>query len=432
MWGIADLMGLAILAVLIIGLRGAALAVPLMAMSPWHLPISRFGHEAITAAATTTLAVALLFAALRLQRGRLLLLSGLMFAISLYSYSITKAFVLPFLVWTAIVYWRELKPLSAMRCSPSLIVVLGTMPQSVAHLAALRRDDGALSLDFGAEFSLAHPIRMFIHGWLFYLTPGFLFLQRQYGPDPASAGLRTTAGGAGRDAFSGPVHPWRSRFRRVTIFLLGWLAHCRPHRGADPAQRPSPAQSADAYAIDPVVSTGHGLPVRFRERQPPGANPGSDRDFAGVVFQGARFVSFYFTKYPALAAYDFQYGLGHAVARASQPRRWPGRDHTYTNQPYIYVLFFTKYPPARFQHEPVIQSQGLFCNGPAIRPLPLQGPRASLPGPAAWDIRVHRMGIPSRRSGLYDSRAGRPAGLPGGSEMRRGYWATPLHSVTSA
>ena len=33
----------------------------------------------------------------------------------------------------------------------------------------------------------------------------------------------------------------------------------------------------------------------------------------------------------------------------------------YANQPYIYVLFFTKYPPRRFQNEPVVQSKGLFA-----------------------------------------------------------------------
>src|SRR5271156_255672 len=52
LWGIADLVALALLGWLMFGMRGAVLAVVLTALSPWHLPLSRFGHEAITAAAT--------------------------------------------------------------------------------------------------------------------------------------------------------------------------------------------------------------------------------------------------------------------------------------------------------------------------------------------------------------------------------------------
>jgi hypothetical protein len=86
---------------------------------------------------------------------------------------------------------------------------------------------------------------------------------------------------------------------------------------------------------------------------------------AATVFQGAKFVSFYFRAYPPLTAYEFQYGLGKAVAYAAKLGPGPVVVTDQTNQGYIYVLFFTRYPPERFQQEPKMQPRGLFA--PVLR-----------------------------------------------------------------
>src|SRR5579883_2425107 len=75
LWSIGDLIGVAIVAAMLIGLRGAAVAIVLLALSPWHLPISRFGHEAITAAATVSLGTAAFLVAIRRRRGGWLVVS---------------------------------------------------------------------------------------------------------------------------------------------------------------------------------------------------------------------------------------------------------------------------------------------------------------------------------------------------------------------
>ena len=176
LWGIADLLGVAAIACLLVGLRGAALAVALLALSPWHLPTSRFGHEAITAAATTSLAAAAFFAAIRLRRGRLLLVSGLMFGLALYSYSITKAFVLPFVVWTAAFYWRELSRFRKHALAGLMIIVACAMPQVVIlwrHYAPMMARYQTVSV-----LALPWPMRLRLigQGLLFDLSPRFLFL----------------------------------------------------------------------------------------------------------------------------------------------------------------------------------------------------------------------------------------------------------------
>jgi len=362
MWGIADLLALAVLAVLIIGLRGAALAVALMAFSPWHLPISRFGHEAITSAATITLAAAVLFAGMRLGRGRLLLLSGLLFGMSLYSYSITKAFILPFLIWTAIVYWRELKPLGRHALAGLMIIVVSALPQAWAlwrHYAEMMARFHSLSV-----LSLPWPLsaRLFVQVLLSDFSPGFLF--RNGSPDLAlhAPGYGQLLVAQAAMLFLALCSLGEARFRRVTVFLLGWLA-IAGFTAALVLPAGHPLHSL--LMLTPLtLLSALGMVFLFDLA---GASRLARLAVAAaillvMVIQGARFVSFYFRSYPALAAYDFQYGLGPAVARAARLGDGPVVITANTNQPYIYVLFFTNYPPKRFQNEPVIQSSGLFGN----------------------------------------------------------------------
>ena len=76
---------------------------------------------------------------------------------------------------------------------------------------------------------------------------------------------------------------------------------------------------------------------------------------AGTMYSGARFIRAYFHDYPIVAAPYFQYGMEQVIAET----RKDAEDHrpvVITNRmemPYIYVLFFDRYPPALFQHEPV-------------------------------------------------------------------------------
>jgi 4-amino-4-deoxy-L-arabinose transferase-like glycosyltransferase len=86
----------------------------------------------------------------------------------------------------------------------------------------------------------------------------------------------------------------------------------------------------------------------------------------GVVFEGSRFAWSYFHDYPIVAAPYFQYGM-EEVIRAVQSAP-PGRPIVITfqvNQPYIYVLFYEEYPPAKFQRMPRMQVKGVA--GPVLR-----------------------------------------------------------------
>jgi 4-amino-4-deoxy-L-arabinose transferase-like glycosyltransferase len=365
LWGIADLLGVAVVACMLIGLRGAALAVVLMAISPWHLPISRFGHEAITAATTTSFAAAAFFLGLRLRRGGWLLVSGLMLGLSLYSYSITKAFVLPFALWMVAFYWRETRRLRKHILAAAIIIVICALPQAFElwrHYPEMMARYHSVSV---LGFPWALRLRLIGQGLLFNLSPHFLF---QAGSDdislhPPGYGQLLLAQAAMLVlALFGLLH--RS-FRRVTVFLLGWYA---------------------IAALTAVLILPFGHPLHTLLMLTPltllcalgmvflfdfaSASRLARLAVAAVILlavavQGAAFLRFYFRDYPAVAAFEFQYGLGDAVAHAASLGAGPVVVTQYTNQPYIYVLFFTKYPPERFQKEPVVQAPGLF--GPVFR-----------------------------------------------------------------
>ena len=107
-WGVVDMAAIATIAGLMLGWPGAAIAALLVAFSPWHLHFSRFAIEGTAASATVDLAMAFFFLWLTRRRNRWLLLSGLFFGLSLYSYSITKLFVPLMIGWLALFYWRDL------------------------------------------------------------------------------------------------------------------------------------------------------------------------------------------------------------------------------------------------------------------------------------------------------------------------------------
>jgi hypothetical protein len=360
LWGIADLIGVAVVACMLIGLRGAALAVALLAISPWHLPISRFGHEAITAAATISLATAAFFLALRMRRGRWLLVSGLMFGFSLYSYSITKAFLLPFAIWLVAFYWRDLRRFRKYVLAAAIIVVICAIPQAWAlsrHYAQMMARYHSVSV---LGLAWAMRLRVIGQGLFFNLGPNFLF---RYGSDdvslhPPGYGQLLVAQAA--MLFLALCSLLDPGFRRAAVFLLGWFA---------------------IAAITAVLILPFGHPLHTLMMLTPltllcalgmvflfdlaTASRTARLAVAAVILlaaavQGTRFLTFYFRDYPALAAYQFQYGLGDAVVHANDAGSGPVVITQYSNQPYIYVLFFTRYPPERFQKDQVVQAPGLF------------------------------------------------------------------------
>lgn len=363
LWGIAGLLAMAVLAALLIGLRGAVIAVFLMAVSPWHLPLSRFGIETITASATVTIAMACFFAAVRLRHGRWLLAAGLAFGVSLYSYSITKAFVPPIMAWLAVVYWRELRPLRRYAAGGLLIATVCAIPQ-----AALLLSHGTATMARFEQISSMHRLpwsaglERFAIGWLSVFSPGYLFLRGSPDVQLHPPGFGELLSVQSAMIFLGLCSLGVPRYRRPVIFLLGWLA-----LGALPAALISPLYHPlhSVLVLAPLTllsALGMVFLFDFAELAPSLRLALASIILLLAIIQGVRFVTFYFGRYPAIAAARFEDGLGAAVKFIeTQPAGYPVVLSARINQPYIFVLFFDHYPPIRFQTERVTQGRGLFA-----------------------------------------------------------------------
>jgi 4-amino-4-deoxy-L-arabinose transferase-like glycosyltransferase len=407
LWGIVDLGATVGLAGLIAGWPAAAAAALIGALSPWHIAFSRFGQEAIAGSATVTLAMLCFFGWLGRRKTLYLIASAILFGLSLYSYSVAKVFTPLMIGLIAVLYRRELgqewrKALIAL--GVIAIIAAPEIALTMKHRAEMQarynqmslfnymeKCPGCAPMVISPNDSIPAKVELFSANWAGYFTPSFLFFTGDRGdhwsllhprgfgqllPEQAPLILIALVALAG------------ARRRRSVLMLVGWLA-----LAAIPAALTVPS---GAWQPEP------GPPTPFALMEHPVANvpltpgllfshPESRRDIlamtawtvlsavgcvtlielvssssalttivavliaTGAIFHGARFVRAYFRDYPIEAAPYFQYGMEQAIA---QTRKLGGDNAPVfiTNRmemPYIYVLFFDRYPPDVFQHEPV-------------------------------------------------------------------------------
>ena len=436
-WGILDLAAIVCLAGLMLGWPGAAAAAVFGALSPWHLSFSRFGQEAITGSATVTLAILCLFAWLSRRKTRYLILTGIFLGLSLYSYSVARLATPLIIVLLTILYRRELKlawpkPLIALS-----IVVVFAIPQIVItlrHPAEMQAQFHNLSL-FNPEVICAgcssEQTKLATKSIPYLLaanfasnfTASFLFLKGDRG-DPWTMLHPPNFGELLPEQapllILGLIALFSERRRRVAILILGWLmiaalpatvikplGASSPEAGKMPTPyvllNPNPEISPapftpslllahadsrhDILAVVPwIVLSALGFVVLLD----------LTRDFpifqagavvlllAGVAFHSSRYLRYYFEDFPAIAAPYFQYGIKEFLQTIDRgySRDLPVVITPRINQPYIYVLFFEQYPPAKYQQDTVVQRPGLFSRVSGFdryRFVPPQLPLVQLP-----------------------------------------------------
>jgi len=418
LWGAADLVAIVILAALMLGLPGAIVTAILVAVSPWHLPLSRYGTEVILASTTVSLAIACFFLWLKRHEDRWLLLSGVLFGLTLYSYSITKIFMPLMLGLLMLLYWRELRQARSKALIAMAIILALAAPQAVLlwrHWAEMQAHFSELSLFHyisvcpgcspsehveAARASFVVRARDFGAAWLSYFSPDFLFLSGDKGSHwellfPPGFGMLLP-----EQAFLiglALVGLLGGQRRKLAELLIGWLV-----LAALPA-----ALLVPGGAFNPGPSGQLPIPFVLAKRLPERvlltpwllfAHPEARHDMlaiapwillsalgfvtlnewssswttmrmvavvliaTGIVFHGVRFVRSYFYDYPILAAPYFYYGLDRVIGsipkyRAREDPVIPVIIDRRIAQAYIQVLFHEHYPPASFQQEELVYSK---------------------------------------------------------------------------
>ncbi len=365
LWGIGDLAAIAALALLLLDPRAAAVAVMLAAVSPWHLALSRFGIETVGASTAAGWGVAAFLFALQRRERRWLFASALVFGLSLYTYSIAKAFVPPMLLLLVALYWRDLRPMIGAAIAALIVLALCAIPQALLiarHGAEMQARYKQISVFTQGQHGW-DLLRRIVDAYLSHFGRDFLFIKGDWYDVLHPPGFGQLLPVQAAMAALGAASLLQARWRRPAILFIGWLLIA-----AIPGTLTTPAPHAlhDALAMTPwslLSALGVVFLLDFELWNRTLRLAAATVLIALALAQGFSFVRFYFGSYPAIAARDYQYGLEQAVtaaqhyARTDEPIVMP-----YTiNQPYIYMLFFNRYPPALFQRGPVEQGTGIFA-----------------------------------------------------------------------
>ena len=190
LWGILDLLAVTAIAILALGLPGAAAASLLYALSPWHLAFSRYGQEMEIASATVSLALLGFFLWLKYPKNRWLAASAIFFGLSLYTYSITKAFTPLMIGLLAILYRREIRAAGKQALLAGTVVLIFAVPQMVMLTSRTSDVSGRfaqLSMwsyrcpTCGAPPGTLRKLENLGAGFASYFTPSFLFIDGDRG-----------------------------------------------------------------------------------------------------------------------------------------------------------------------------------------------------------------------------------------------------------
>jgi 4-amino-4-deoxy-L-arabinose transferase-like glycosyltransferase len=348
----------------------ALLAAWLIALSPWHVHLSRWAIIPTVVPTMTALTLLLLVWAVRRRSARGIVAAGLVAGFTVAGYHAMKLYVPLLLGAVAAVYARTLARMNREALAYAAVVFL-IIAGPILYLTV--RDPGG-----GARLAQTSVFRarevdalVLARQYLAYFSPRFLFVAGDGDP------MHTPAGAG--------VAPWATLPLLVAgLVWLGWAA-LRPApswtRGAARllllALVLYPAPGMLTVPTPHTLRAAHLLPLlaliggvggvalwdcgrRLLAPVAPAVRWGAA---AAVLAAGALALGelagryhHYFTAYPRAVARHFQYGLREALAYArAHEQEYDEIWVTDANQPYIYVLFFSRWPPSDVHRHLVVR-----------------------------------------------------------------------------
>lgn len=351
----------------------------LLAISPWHVYISRLGHESNACLSFLILAILFFLEGRKNKSG--IMLSMIFFTLSMISYYSGQAFVPLFLFGLLIIFRKELflmaktnkKILSAFVIFPILLIpVLWTLFSP----AAMVRFQGTSTFTSEAHWEMfqkrvqlwnkavadndiigtilynrhLYPLQVFLEGYVSHFRPSWLFTN------------------SGSEPFKIPniglLYPWEIPF--IIIGMLAFLGS----RDIDPKAKrlvflwfflaPLPAAIATqaphamrSYNFLPTwqIFTAFGLMFLFSKLR-------KFQSVGTIVFVIVVILSLtslyrnYFIVFPREQSRSFQYALSKAIPFALSKQDnyktivFSNKDNLY--QSYMFVLFYSRYDPASY------------------------------------------------------------------------------------
>jgi len=369
---IGSLLGKKILSVPYIG----EVAALLVAVSPWHMYISRLGHEANAGLTLVVLGVLFLLQAVLENKRWSLVMSGVLFGLSAHGYQSEKI-VSPMLILTSMVmFWKQLRAMKKQGIVALVACFLIALPAIVLSMSpeGLSRFQGTTAFSHDApEMVLAtkkyseaiakHDVfGRFTHSR--YVVYGSIFL-KNYVSHFSPAWLFT---GGIREAHKVPglglFHFWEIllivigiyaihlyKKHRVFYFILAWIL-ISPLPAAITTQAP---HAMRFYTAIPGVQLLEAVAIWFMfSRHILVWKRIVVSGFAVAVFSGiALLYTGYFIRFPKEQSDSFQYALPSAIRYAngesSQYRGIQFSNQGNLYQSYMFYLFYSRFDPEIYQ-----------------------------------------------------------------------------------
>lgn len=323
----------------LIGKGPALYSTIFLAINPWHVHFSRIGFRATLFPFFFCLGY--LFFLKGIKNFRCLLVSGLAFSVCLYTYASARIFVPLFILFLIITYfprlWKfKIHFLIFQGIILAVIILLGkfwfTFPGMARGLSALDKN----------------PIHWPVN-YLSYYSPKFLFFEG----DPIP---RHSVNGMGQLymveiitlilGFYTIARKWKFHYLGLVAWLIMYPV---------PAMFTAPSHALRAIIGAPLFCTLSGLGLNHLVSSGGVKIKRLIRPVTAVILvtSFALYLENYFIEYPKYSASSWQYGIREAIKFVEKDPTGEVFISARFLAPYVYVLFYTRYPPARYQQSPV-------------------------------------------------------------------------------
>jgi 4-amino-4-deoxy-L-arabinose transferase-like glycosyltransferase len=314
-----------------------------LAVSPWHIQFSRYDHEANFMLFFSVFGVVLLLYSM--QKTWFLPLAATSFGFALNSYHAGKVWIPLLLALLMFTFAKELIGFKTKLILPILILLISVVPFAINIDQSLARGQTVGIL------RSANPISVFTANYLSHYSPNFMFTSA----DPI--GRHSVQGMGQLYVFEIPLIllgliTLIKTKGKAKILLLGWLL-----LAAVPASLATPSPHAlrsimfsPAWSI--VSALGIAVLISSTVKKPLKTLLLTSIILV-ALYNFFTYLHLYYKHYPKLKARDWQDGYKQ-LTEAIRPVEHNYETiavSNYFGRSYIFVLFFNKYDPAKYQKE---------------------------------------------------------------------------------
>lgn len=351
----------------------------LLTISPWHIYVSRLGHEVNSGLTVVVLSILLFLISVNKKNGWIFLLSCISFAISFYTYQSEKIFTPIMFIGLLLFFAKQLFVIKKYVILGLIAFVLLSLPIFFASLSpgALLRLKGTSIFTDNPQYAIsANQILIAKNkGDIFgeivnnrRVVTGNIFLQNYF----SHFNPWWIFGNSGDEPFKAPntglLYIWELPFlllgifylffskdipRKVKALLVVWIFGAFVAPGIT-TQAPHAMRALVLIPVPQIVSSlGILLVFSFIKKHSPSIYLASIVLITIIALQSFfQFISNYFVVFPIRQSASFQYAMKNTVLFVNAHKNEyahiivSNRDNLY--QSYMFYLFYTKYSPEKY------------------------------------------------------------------------------------